>query len=302
MEVKIFDSPLVDAAKRGNSDDIEKLSEVYVKKKTKKQEFYPALYIAAFQGYENIVRTLLSKGADPNYCLQGCLPPLHAAAQKGRLSIAKLLLDHGADVNPKLRGQYGSRISEKAEYFSSPLLTAARGGHAKMVQMLLDKGADINARLNSTSVKVPHQIERLFAFGDYSDSNISSNSSILGYTPLHFAIEAGEKSVVKLLLKHGADVNSKSDMGESPLALAVEKDEESIIQILKKAGADMNVEIVQLMMFREMFGVGLKRKELISVKDSNGSNSEDKDSREVIEMESTSIKKYKISDYSCIIS
>ena len=98
---------MVNAAKRGEYDDVETLSEAYVKLRTKQREFYPALYIAAYQGYEKIVRILLSKGADPNYCLENYLPILHAAAQKGRMKIAQLLLDHGAKVNPKLKIQSG---------------------------------------------------------------------------------------------------------------------------------------------------------------------------------------------------
>lgn len=101
MEANIFENPLFNAAKRGLFDELKKICENHNEKEEKKREFYPALYIASYQGNVEIVKYLLSIGADPNYSFKNCLPPLHAAAQKGRILIGKLLLNYGAEINSK---------------------------------------------------------------------------------------------------------------------------------------------------------------------------------------------------------
>ena len=121
-----------------------------------------------------------------------------------------------------------------------------------MVRLLLQRGADIEARLRSTSVKVSEDIERIFAFGDYRDSDISSNSSKLGYTSLHFAVEAGEKVVVNVLLDRGINVNSKSENGITPLLIAVKKDEKSIAKILFDANANPQIEKTGIPLLQEI--------------------------------------------------
>ena len=38
-----------------------------------------------------------------------------------------------------------------------------------------------------------------------------------GFTPLHIACQVGEKAIVELLLRAGADVNAKNKMDETPI-------------------------------------------------------------------------------------
>lgn len=106
MEKIILENPLFNAAKRGIFEKVEKCCDSYNGKTEKEREFYPALYIASYQGHKEIVEHLLFNGANPNYCFENCLPPLHAAAQKGRIQIVQLLLDYGAEINPKQKIQY----------------------------------------------------------------------------------------------------------------------------------------------------------------------------------------------------
>lgn len=246
MEKNIFESPLFNAAKKGLLEEVKIICETNIEEEKRESEFYPALYIASYQGNEEIVEYLLYMGADPNYSFKYYLPPLHAAAQKGRLSIVKLLLDYGAEINPK----------PEEEFFSSPLLTASRGGHEFMVKFLLDHGANIEAKLNPLCVKVSSVIERLFAYGDYSESEIDLKSAKIGYTSLHLSADNGERRVVRTLIKYGANVNSKAKSNVSPLFVAILKDLESIIQLLKKGGANLNdtvngVSLYQYLILRE---------------------------------------------------
>lgn len=60
---------------------------------------------AASQGHLEVVRLLLSKGADPNLREEGIAPQghaLYAAAANGHHEVARLLLEHGAYPNPEV--------------------------------------------------------------------------------------------------------------------------------------------------------------------------------------------------------
>jgi ankyrin repeat protein len=54
-----------------------------------------ALNFAAYAGHEELVGTLLGKGADPNKGDNYNVNPLHCAASKGFLRIVELLVAHG---------------------------------------------------------------------------------------------------------------------------------------------------------------------------------------------------------------
>lgn len=55
-----------------------------------------------------------------------------------------------------------------------------------------------------------------------------------GKTPLHWAAEKGNGTIVRLLLDNGADINAQTDDGNSPLSLARNK---GIAKILERCRA-----------------------------------------------------------------
>jgi len=62
------------------------------------------------------------------------------------------------------------------------------------------------------------------------------------HAALDYAISNNFKILVILLLKHGADVNTKSIHNETPLHIASILGYSYIIKLLIKAGADINAE------------------------------------------------------------
>ena len=95
------------------------------------------LMMAAYDGYTEIARLLIEKGADVNARggVDMDMTPLIYAASQDRVDMVKLLLDKGANVDTKT--QYGW----------TPLFFAASRGRVDIAKLLIDKGADVNAKL-----------------------------------------------------------------------------------------------------------------------------------------------------------
>ena len=96
-----------------------------------------SLYLAAENGYTDLVKVLISSGADANATTDDGLTPLHAAAMRGRTKTVKALISSGADAN----------VMTKSGGLT-PLDYATLDGHTKTVQVLVSAQAEINERLD----------------------------------------------------------------------------------------------------------------------------------------------------------
>jgi uncharacterized protein len=136
--------------------------------------FATALMRAAFSGDIELVKLLLSYGADPNIVSKDNETTLLAAAGNGfipgynkgrtpaeRLEVVKLLVELGQDVNAA------------DNYGITPLMVAANIGDVPVIQYLIDKGADLAA----------------YDLGKKNDG--SFGSSIEPLMPLDYAIGVG---------------------------------------------------------------------------------------------------------------
>ncbi|KAL4812854.1 ankyrin repeat-containing domain protein [Aspergillus spinulosporus] len=127
----------------------------------------PAIFEAAREGRNEMVKLLLDNGSDINHNRVGELvvSNLEAAISGGHSSTVQLLLDHGAGIEtpgwyetPLIAAAYygfpdvallllknGADIEVKAEFWGTALQTAAETGNKEVVQLLLDWGVDVNA-------------------------------------------------------------------------------------------------------------------------------------------------------------
>ncbi|MGE5221319.1 MAG: ankyrin repeat domain-containing protein [Omnitrophica WOR_2 bacterium] len=96
------------------------------------QDGFQPLGLASFFGHTDIVKYLLSMGADVNSASknENQVMPLHSAVARQNLEITRILLQHGADVN-----------AVQADDFT-PLHAAVQNGQVEMVLLLLDYGAN----------------------------------------------------------------------------------------------------------------------------------------------------------------
>ena len=69
------------------------------------------------------------------------------------------------------------------------------------------------------------------------DANVNAASDTGSVTPLHYAAGNGHADIVKLLIDHGADINVKDGGGYTPLRRADFADHPEVAKLLKAAGA-----------------------------------------------------------------
>jgi len=155
------------------------------------------LHMACRKGDKDVVKFLISKGAEVDRKNSSGQTPLWLAANYGHREIVELLINKGADIK---------EVSSKRSGHN-PLYIAARNGHREIVELLINKGADVNSRTRD------------------------------GSTPLHIATLNGHIETAKLLVEKGADVNAKSDDGSTALSLAEKTSDTEIIELLKRHGA-----------------------------------------------------------------
>lgn len=167
---------------------------------------YQTLLSAAVQiGDAQLVRLLLSAGADPN---RKHPDGTTALTYCGSAEIMALLLDAGASARHEL--------GERMEFFS--LQSAAEEGDMERLRLLLDRG-DAECQLNRFTAD-------------------------LGWTPLHHAAGNGHREAAQLLIDAGADPNLFEDERgfDTALSLAAGRGDVEMVKLLLANGADPAVE------------------------------------------------------------
>lgn len=191
------------------------------------------LWIAAFRGNLNTARTLLENGANSNALENSSSSALAVASTEGHGEMVSVLLEHGADAN----GVFGE--------LRSPLIGAAMYGHDHIVKDLLENGADVNARFtgkeSALAVASSRGHEETVSMLLGKGADVNGDFGVLG-SPLIRAARFGHERIIEVLLEHGADVHAQSEMYGCALAAAIGPyaKHERIIRILLEKGADRN--------------------------------------------------------------
>lgn len=266
--------PLRVASEKGNLAVVEKLVLAGFDVDHPGGRFGTALYAACFWRQLDVARFLLEHHADPNITIRESLDSVSSAlrtactrdkSEESHLDLAALLLDNGADpnlCNPlhlafalrdteaiSLLVERGAAMNLKTPELETILMTAVRSDDAAMVRLAIEYGSVINETAHplidaSRSDTCPiSSLSLLLQCG--ADPNLERPTDchdILARTALQ---GTGSLSKAKLLLEHGAQVNTIAGPLGSALHHAVRwgSRPDDMIGLLLQYGADIETII-----------------------------------------------------------
>lgn len=228
---------LGDAAFGGSLEVVRYLvDEVGLKARERDANGSEPLIWACQRGHEAVVDYLLSRGASFTMKVRGGWTCLTEAATGGHLGLVRRLVEReGFDP--------GQRVGVDQ---MTPLHYAALGSnerHSDVVRYLCDSGKvnptaknayGQNALHLAATSTSPQMIAFLIGLGldiNFADLN--------GWTPLHFAVERGDLSVIKVFLTtEKIYLNICNKAGETPLACAARLGHDRVVRTLVAQGAD----------------------------------------------------------------
>src|SRR6185312_2217941 len=175
----------------------------------------PLLY-AARHNHVEVAKRLIEAGAEVNAKEANGIWPLLMAVSNNSMAVAHYLLEHGSHVNGQdwygrsplweavnVRNLYVNNATFKNGIDRAPVL--------ELIRALVAAGADVNARTKETP---PFRNFLLEITGSLEWVDFT------GQTPFLTAALAGDVTVMKLLLEHGADPHIDTYQGTSPLMAA----------------------------------------------------------------------------------
>ncbi|KAF5623303.1 ankyrin 1 [Fusarium tjaetaba] len=180
------------------------------------------LHAAISGGHVNVVKTLLSRGADTNLEVDDCdcRTPLLAAIKRRDLCIVRLLLDSGAKVN------------------SLSLQEACRSGDLLVVEALIEQllkdGEDQFETIDETLDSLTME-----EFTDYRVLNL-----LLDYVPptpkrFLFVCSSGSVSLVRRIVQQGMSVDGSDEEEDTPLQAACYHLNFELVRLLLQRGANV---------------------------------------------------------------
>lgn len=179
-------------------------------------------------GFEFLRKILDVKLHFPEEFHLGFRTALAFAAWAGYTKIASLLLDNGTDIN----------LRDGAGRTAAPLWIAAACGNLKMVKFFVERGADTELTAQEFPTMGPFNLEM------WPPSKPREYSRVVnGQTrakPIWVAASLGHTNVVRFLIHHGADIDSRdSYYGLSPFWRAAQQDHPEVMRVLIEGGADV---------------------------------------------------------------
>ena len=182
---------------------------------------------ASRAGNEDVVRSLVRRGADPNKVYDDCEDALLKASGEGHTEVVKLLFLSNAINKP---------ISQ--ERLVVALKQAAKYDKIDIVRCLVEYGIEVSGLTAALVLAVEYNqvevVEHLMNNGtDYNTATIN------GFSLLTYVCMTDYLYIVRLLLAHGANPNAADSQGDLPLEYAVLYSD--MPKILLEAGADPNI-------------------------------------------------------------
>lgn len=286
--IRINGVNLIDAAQKGNIARVE----YYLNKgadinyHSDATSLATALFMAVQENHFDIVKLLLSRGADLEIAAINGVTPVHRAAQDNSLDILRSLLEYGASPNTKndrgmsaiyvaeylklneiydLLVEFGAVI-EKSDYAIDRLENAIYRGKFNVVDALLKSGITIYLdKRHPTLSLVAKDYYLIHSYKKYVDSaynilqpsiktalelGLDLNAKFTyGLTFLFLSLLKGDEELFMQLLQNGADPDLLTEQGYSLLTIASYLNKNNIIQSLLDHNASPNLDQARLPIF-----------------------------------------------------
>ena len=253
------------ASQNGHTKVVELLVEELVDIDVQKKCGSTALMLASIKGHVEVAECLLQSFADPHIIAYNGLTAFSLAAYNGNKDIVNMLLDKADPTTDEIEKAvvlscYGghttliSFLSNKLPYLTNDqreLLDSCIKGDLGTVVWKTLGSPDTPLVLGLTPLMVASScghvdiVDPLIQAG----ANVNKQESHLGFTPLFFAVEPGQSSlIVETLLKCGASPNIIANTNETPLDVAMYISENSkmddISKILIKYGGQTTLQLL----------------------------------------------------------
>eukprot|EP01064_Diplonema_japonicum_P020593 TRINITY_DN301_c0_g1_i2.p1 TRINITY_DN301_c0_g1~~TRINITY_DN301_c0_g1_i2.p1 ORF type:complete len:388 (+),score=93.77 TRINITY_DN301_c0_g1_i2:1766-2929(+) len=223
------------------------------------------LITSCLKGFTTLCKMLLEHGVDPCATDSEGWTPMHAACQCGEVDLLRMLHELGGNIEAvDLTGMTTVMQAAEAGRYScvkelvglrcdldtrdvegeTVLHKSVQADDASLCRLLVSGGARVSV-LNDEGLSPVHfacslsRVNCLQALLPRADPDQPSQPS--GYTPLHFAAVTNCTHTIAILLKWGADPNSRTfDTLETPLHTAAASNSEDACVALIQAGASLS--------------------------------------------------------------
>jgi ankyrin repeat protein len=206
-------SPLLRAVERNHVRIVQLLLDHGAPLDTTDRDGRTALMTAAWKNHWHVLQVLIARGANVNAKDNRKRNVLHNLAADKHCNWGEDVIAILLKTVCQIDGEAG-----QDELGRTPLHWACATGKLRLAEMLL---------------KRPH--------GPIADVNAIE---FRNKSALHIAIAHDRDDIVQLLLRHGADVDSRSDGGWTPLHNACDKGAIDLVRILLHAGAKINSQLL----------------------------------------------------------
>lgn len=234
------------------------------------EAFDRPVYVAARQGYHELLQLLIEADADVNIFTSDGWGPLHIAYDHPE--VARVLLESGVDLNRasdagtplhlaskwnypevmKVYLQHKPNLEialQSYDYYGgmAALCVATAQGNTEIVRMLLEEGANVNQRAQFNYFPLQYAIclssaavaeDTLKALIEYNASLDLCDDG--GNTALHYIRSYTPVSTIKPLVNAGADIEIGDIFGFTPICNAVKYQNMDAMEYLLSKGAKVN--------------------------------------------------------------
>jgi ankyrin repeat protein len=183
----------------------------------------PLLVAASYPGTVEILRLLVSKGADIHARDKSGVHALGRATTYADVDVVRFLVEHGCDPNEE--GYGGARLRVYARHY------------LPTIEFLMSRGLKIpkEAMTGAAHWQQPDLLEKWITMG----ADVNARLAPYQRTPLMTAAasEQSTPATLRVLLEKGADPNAEDIEGERPLDWAMYRADPARIETLRQFGA-----------------------------------------------------------------